>query len=76
MNKKIEKTRTDIRRMEAKLREDKEYLDTLKQKLRQLEDEEIIEKIRGMQEEGQDVLDVLKTFQQLKNRGNDTNEDA
>ena len=29
MNKKIEKTRTDIRRMEAKLREDKEYLDTL-----------------------------------------------
>ena len=30
MNKKIEKTRTDIRRMEAKLREDKEDLDTLK----------------------------------------------
>ena len=68
MNKKIEKTRTDIRRMEAKLREDKEYLDTLKQKLRQQEDEEIIDRIRGMQEDGQDVLDVLKAFQQLKNR--------
>ena len=75
MNKKIEKTRIDIRRMEAKLREDKEYLGTLRQKLRQLEDEEIIDKIRGMQEEGQDVLDVLKTFQQLKKRENVNDED-
>ena len=75
MNKKIEKTRSDIRRMEAKLREDKEYLGTLRQKLRQLEDEEIIDKIRGMQEEGQDVLDVLKAFQQLKKRENVNDED-
>ena len=66
MNKKIEKTRQEIRRTEARLREYQEYLKTMQQKLRQQEDEEIIAQVRQMAEEGQDVINVLDTVRQLK----------
>ena len=66
MNRKLEKVRTDIRKAEAKLREAEEYLKTLQAKERQLEDEEIVARIRAMQEKGSDVLDLLQTIEVLK----------
>ena len=66
MNKKITKIREDIRKAEARLREDEEYLKTLRARQRQLEDEEIVSQIRAMQEKGSDVLDVLRTVQAMK----------
>lgn len=68
MNKKITKIRDDIRKAEARLREDEEYLKTLRARQRQLEDEEIVNQIRAMQEKGSDVLDVLKTVQAMKQK--------
>lgn len=59
MNRKIERVRADIRKTEARLREYDEYLKTLKAKERQLEDEEIVSRIRRLQEKGADILDVL-----------------
>jgi len=67
MNRKIEKVRKDIRRTQARLREFEEYLKTLQAKERQLEDEEIVSRIRGMQEKGSDILDVLKDIHTLRN---------
>lgn len=68
MNKKLSKVREDIKKAEARLREDEEYLKTLRARQRQLEDEEIVSQIRAMQEKGSDVLDVLKAVQGMKKR--------
>ena len=68
MNKKLTKVREDIRKAEARLREDEEYLKTLRIKQRQIEDEEIVAQIRAMQEKGSDVLDVLRTVQDMKKK--------
>lgn len=68
MNKKLERVREDIRKAEAKLREDEEYLKTLRARERQLEDDEIIAQIRSMQKKGSDVLEVLRTVQDMKKR--------
>ena len=66
MNKKLERVREDIRKAEARLREDEEYLKTLRARQRQLEDDEIIAQIRSMQKKGGDVLEVLHTVQDLQ----------
>lgn len=63
MNKKIEKVREDIRKAEARAREAEEYVKTLRAKERQLEDEEIIARIRAMQGKGADIMDVLRDVQ-------------
>ena len=68
MNKKLTKVREDIRKAEARLREDEEYLKTLRIKQRQIEDDEIVAQIRTMQEKGSDVLDVLRTVQDMKKK--------
>ena len=68
MNKKLTKVREDIKKAEARLREDEEYLKTLRARQRQIEDEEIVAQIRAMQEKGSDVLDVLRTVQTLQKK--------
>ena len=68
MNKKLERVREDIRKAEARLREDEEYLKTLRARQRQLEDDEIIAQIRSMQKKGGDVLEVLRTVQDLQKK--------
>ena len=65
MNKKIMKVREDIRIAEARLREDEEYLKTLRAKQRQLEDDEIIAQIRKMQGKG-DIMETLRKVQEMK----------
>ena len=66
MNKKIEKTRAEIRKTVARLQEYQQYLKELQGKLQQQEDEEIINQIRSMKEEGEDVLDLVDAFKKLK----------
>ncbi len=66
MNKKIEKTRSEIRKTVARLQEYQQYLKELQGKLQQQEDEEIINQIRSMKEEGEDVLDLVDAFKKLK----------
>lgn len=66
MNKKIEKTRAEIRKTIARLQEYQQYLKELQGKLQQQEDEEIINQIRSMKEEGEDVLDLVDAFKKLK----------
>ena len=63
MNRKIAKVREDIRKAEARAREAEEYVKTLRAKERQLEDEEIITRIRAMQGKGTDIMDVLRDVQ-------------
>lgn len=63
MNRKIAKVREDIRKAEARAREAEEYVKTLRAKERQLEDEEIIARIRAMQGKGTDIMDVLRDVQ-------------
>lgn len=66
MSKKIDKVREDIRKAQQKLKEDEEYLKTLKARERQLEDEEIISQIRSIQGKGTDVLEVLRQVTKMK----------
>ncbi len=66
MNKKIEKTRSEIRKTVARLQEYQQYLKELQGKLQQQEDEEIINQIRSMKEKGEDVLDLVDAFKKLK----------
>ena len=66
MNKKIEKTRSEIRKTVARLQEYQQYLKELQGKLQLQEDEEIINQIRSMKEEGEDVLDLVDAFKKLK----------
>ena len=66
MNKKIQKVREDIRKAEARLKEDEEYLKTLRARQRQLEDDEIIAQIRSMQAKGGDIMDTLRKVQEMK----------
>lgn len=66
MNKKIEKTRSEIRKTVTRLQEYQQYLKELQGKLQQQEDEEIINQIRSMKEEGEDVLDLVDAFKKLK----------
>ena len=66
MNKKIQKIREDIRKAEAHLKEDEEYLKTLRARLRQLEDDEIIAQIRSMQGKGSDIMETLRKVQEMK----------
>ena len=66
MNKKIQKIREDIRKAEACLKEDEEYLKTLRARLRQLEDDEIIAQIRSMQGKGSDIMETLRKVQEMK----------
>ena len=66
MNKKIQKIREDIRKAEARLKEDEEYLKTLRARQRQLEDDEIIAQIRSMQAKGGDIMDTLRKVQEMK----------
>ena len=68
MNKKLSKVREDIKKAEARLREEEEYLKTLRAKQRQIEDDEIVAQIRAMQEKGSDVLDVLRTVKDLQKK--------
>jgi hypothetical protein len=63
LNRKIAKVREDIRKAEARAREAEEYVKTLRAKERQLEDEEIITRIRAMQGKGTDIMDVLRDVQ-------------
>lgn len=74
MNRKITKVREDIRKAEAKAREAEEYVKTLRAKERQLEDEEIVAQIRGMQEKGADIMDVLQEVQRRKENGEEPEE--
>jgi len=64
LNKKIQKVREDIRKAEARLKEDEEYLKTLRARQRQLEDDEIIAQIRSMQAKGGDIMDTLRKVQE------------
>lgn len=66
MNKKIQKVREDIRKAEARLKEDEEYLKTLRARQRQLEDDEIIAQIRSMQDKGSDIMETLRKVQEMK----------
>lgn len=77
MNKKIERVRSDIAKMQKKIREDEEYLKVLRTKERQLENEEIIASVRSMQAKGRDVLEVLNTLQNFNDNvsGEDVFED-
>lgn len=75
MNRKITKVREDIRKAEARAREAEEYVKTLRAKERQLEDEEIVARIRGMQEKGADIMDVLQEVQRRKENGEKPEED-
>ena len=75
MNRRITKVREDIRKAEAKAREAEEYVKTLRAKERQLEDEEIVARIRGMQEKGADIMDVLQEVQRRKENGEKPAED-
>lgn len=68
MNKKIQKVREDIRKAEARLKEDEEYLKTLRARQRQLEDDEIIAQIRSMQAKGGDIMDTLRKVQEMNMR--------
>ena len=68
MNKKLSKVREDIKKAEARLREEEEYLKTLRAKQRQIEDDEIVAQIRAMQEKGSDVLDVLRAVKDLQKK--------
>lgn len=65
MNKKIEKVREDIRKTQARIREQEEYLKTLQMQERQLCDEEITKAIRGMAGKG-DVMEMLRRLQQAQ----------
>lgn len=66
MNKKIVKVREDIRKAEDRLREDEETLKALREKQRQLENEEIIAQIRSMQEKGGDIMETLRMVRQMQ----------
>lgn len=74
MNRKITKVREDIRKAEARAREAEEYVKTLRAKERQLEDEEIVARIRGMQEKGADIMDVLQEVRKRKENGEEPEE--
>lgn len=74
MNRKITKVREEIRKAEARAREAEEYVKTLRAKERQLEDEEIVARIRGMQEKGADIMDVLQEVQKRKENGEEPEE--
>ena len=65
MNKKLDKVRENIRKTEKQMRELDEYLKTLRLQEQQLEDEEIIKQIRGMNSKDGDVMDVLRRMQNL-----------
>ena len=71
MNRKLARVRTDIRKAEAKLREHEEYVKTLRERERQLEDEIIIDEIRAMQEKDGDVLDLLRSIREMNQRNRD-----
>lgn len=71
MNRKIAKVREDIRKAEARAREAEEYVKTLRAKERQLEDEEIIARIRAMQGKGTDIMDVLRDVQNRNRSGSE-----
>lgn len=66
MNKKIVKVREDIRKAEERLREDEETLKALREKQRQLENDEIIAQIRSMQEKGGDIMETLRMVRQMQ----------
>ena len=66
MNKKIVKVREDIRKAEDRLREDEETLKALREKQRQLENDEIIAQIRSMQEKGGDIMETLRMVRQMQ----------
>ena len=66
MKDRISTVREKIRKSEARLREEEEYLKALRARQRQLEDEEIISTIRGMMEKGRDVRDVLSYVQSVQ----------
>ncbi len=69
MNRKLVKVREDIRKAEARLKEAQEYLKTLRARERQLEDAEIIARIRGMQTKGDDIMDVLRVVSDRRDNG-------
>jgi hypothetical protein len=71
LNRKIAKVREDIRKAEARAREAEEYVKTLRAKERQLEDEEIIARIRAMQGKGTDIMDVLRDVQNRNRSGSE-----
>lgn len=75
MNKKIEKVREDIRKTQARIREQEEYLKTLQMQERQLCDEEITKAIRGMAGKG-DVLEMLRRLQDGQQGGYSDSEDG
>ena len=66
MNKKIVKVRENIRKAEDRLREDEKTLKALREKQRQLENDEIIAQIRSMQEKGGDIMETLRMVRQMQ----------
>lgn len=66
MKKDWRKVREDIKKTEQKKREAEEQLRTLHRQAVQAENEEIIAVIRSMTKKGEDVMEKLKTVQQMQ----------
>ena len=66
MRKDWRKVREDIKKTEQKKREAEEQLRTLHRQAVQAENDEIIAVIRSMTKKGEDVMEKLKTVQQMQ----------